>query len=60
MFSAAKGAYSPEQTYTVDDVNELTKYANARGIDVMLEVDNPVGLRHRMTTSTDISLGAHK
>ncbi|KAI0763524.1 N-acetylhexosaminidase [Trametes elegans] len=38
---AQKGAYSPSQVYSLDDVREIVSYAGARGIDVMVEIDTP-------------------
>ncbi|TFK39092.1 N-acetylhexosaminidase [Crucibulum laeve] len=36
-----KGAYSAEETYSTADVQDIVKYAGARGIDVMVELDTP-------------------
>ncbi|OSC97365.1 glycoside hydrolase family 20 protein [Trametes coccinea BRFM310] len=36
-----KGAYSPEEIYTREDVNNIVAYANERGIDVIMELDTP-------------------
>ncbi|TFY84002.1 hypothetical protein EWM64_g19 [Hericium alpestre] len=36
-----KGAYSSDSIYTPSDVKELTSYAAARGIDVVVEIDTP-------------------
>ncbi|KAI8969460.1 N-acetylhexosaminidase [Trametes punicea] len=36
-----KGAYSLEEIYTRDDVKQVVKYANERGIDVVMELDSP-------------------
>ncbi|KAJ3475304.1 hypothetical protein NLI96_g11923 [Meripilus lineatus] len=39
---SAKGAYSSEEVYSLKDVDTIVKYANARGIDViMVELDSP-------------------
>ncbi|KAI0642477.1 N-acetylhexosaminidase [Trametes meyenii] len=36
-----KGAYSLDEIYTQDDVQRIIKYANERGVDVVLEMDSP-------------------
>ncbi|KDQ08352.1 glycoside hydrolase family 20 protein [Botryobasidium botryosum FD-172 SS1] len=36
-----KGAYSPAQVYTPEDVKDIIAYAGERGIDVLIEVDTP-------------------
>ena len=33
---AQKGAYSPEETFSPDDVQDIVTYAAARGIDVIV------------------------
>jgi hexosaminidase len=38
---AAKGAYSSSQVYTPSDIQNIVSYANARGIDVLVEIDTP-------------------
>ncbi|KAI0075466.1 N-acetylhexosaminidase [Panus rudis PR-1116 ss-1] len=38
---AAKGAYSEEEVYTESDVRQIVKFANERGIDVVMELDTP-------------------
>jgi hexosaminidase len=38
---ADTGAYSPSQIYSEDNLKDVISYANARGIDVMLEIDTP-------------------
>ncbi|GAA5980843.1 hypothetical protein JCM10908_003888 [Rhodotorula pacifica] len=38
---ARYGAYSSTQTYTLHDVRQVVKYAGARGIAVLLELDVP-------------------
>ena len=38
---AEHGAYDRTDVYTVADVATITAFANARGIDVVLEVDMP-------------------
>ncbi|KAK7054384.1 Glucosamine-6-phosphate isomerase (Glucosamine-6-phosphate deaminase) (GNPDA) (GlcN6P deaminase) [Paramarasmius palmivorus] len=38
---AQKGAYSTEETFSPDDVQDIVTYAAARGIDVIMEIDNP-------------------
>ncbi|KAJ3568850.1 hypothetical protein NP233_g5442 [Leucocoprinus birnbaumii] len=38
---AQKGAYSPSQVYSTHDVEDIVSYAAGRGIDVMIEIDNP-------------------
>ncbi|WVQ93292.1 hypothetical protein IAU59_000360 [Kwoniella sp. CBS 9459] len=38
---AQKGAYSPDEVYTEDDVRYITQYAGERGIDLLLELDTP-------------------
>ncbi|KAG1851814.1 glycoside hydrolase family 20 protein [Suillus tomentosus] len=38
---AINGAYSPQEVYTARDVQYIVKYAAARGIDVMMEIDTP-------------------
>ncbi|KAI0816052.1 N-acetylhexosaminidase [Trametes gibbosa] len=38
---SAKGAYSPEEVYSRDDVRHIIQYANERGIDVVMELDSP-------------------
>lgn len=35
------GAYSPSQVYKLEDVKELTRFANSKGIEIMLEIDTP-------------------
>jgi hexosaminidase len=35
------GAYSPQEVYTVSDVQYIVQYAGARGIDVLMEIDTP-------------------
>ncbi|KIY52422.1 glycoside hydrolase family 20 protein [Fistulina hepatica ATCC 64428] len=35
------GAYSTEQIYSTSDVQEIVEYAAKRGIDVLMEIDNP-------------------
>lgn len=37
-----EGAYSPESTYSKDDLNELTQYASDRGVRIVYEIDVPV------------------
>lgn len=36
-----KGAYSPELTYTVEQIKELSLYATDRGVRILYEVDVP-------------------
>ncbi|KAI0630928.1 N-acetylhexosaminidase [Trametes polyzona] len=36
-----KGAYSPSEVYTRDDIQHVIRYANERGVDVILEMDSP-------------------
>ncbi|GAA5964192.1 hypothetical protein JCM8115_002822 [Rhodotorula mucilaginosa] len=38
---ARYGAYSDAETYSIHDVGQVVKYAGARGISVMLELDMP-------------------
>ena len=38
---AGKGAYSPQERYTVGDVAEVVEFARQRGVRVMVEVDTP-------------------
>ncbi|ESK95657.1 glycoside hydrolase family 20 protein [Moniliophthora roreri MCA 2997] len=38
---AAKGAYSAEETFSPSDIQDLVTYAAERGIDVIMEIDNP-------------------
>ncbi|KAJ8664768.1 hypothetical protein QAD02_006430 [Eretmocerus hayati] len=38
---ALYGAYGPDKIYTVEDMQAVTKYAKARGIRVILEIDSP-------------------
>ncbi|KAL0574564.1 Glucosamine-6-phosphate isomerase (Glucosamine-6-phosphate deaminase) (GNPDA) (GlcN6P deaminase) [Marasmius crinis-equi] len=38
---AQKGAYSTQETFTPDDVQDVVTYAAQRGIDVVMEIDNP-------------------
>ncbi|KAF8627399.1 hypothetical protein AX17_006214 [Amanita inopinata Kibby_2008] len=38
---AQKGAYSAAMTYSPQDVKEIVRYAAARGIDVIPEIDTP-------------------
>ncbi|KNZ53161.1 beta-hexosaminidase [Puccinia sorghi] len=35
------GAYSQEETYSVEEIIELTRFANSRGIEILLEIDTP-------------------
>lgn len=36
-----KGAYSPEHTYSLQDIDMIIEYAADRGIDVIIEIDSP-------------------
>jgi len=38
---AQVGAYSLDQSFTLDDIQDVTTYAAERGIDVLLEIDTP-------------------
>jgi len=38
---ARKGAYSPDQTYSPDDIREIQQYGQHRGVEVYLEIDMP-------------------
>ncbi|EFX03281.1 beta-hexosaminidase beta chain precursor [Grosmannia clavigera kw1407] len=38
---AAKGAYRSDLTYTSDDLKALQRYAVARGVDLVVEIDMP-------------------
>ncbi|KZW01500.1 N-acetylhexosaminidase [Exidia glandulosa HHB12029] len=38
---STQGAYSPTKIYSVADVQDITSYAAARGIDVIVEIDSP-------------------
>ncbi|WVQ75375.1 hypothetical protein IAR50_004995 [Cryptococcus sp. DSM 104548] len=38
---AKKGAYSPYEVYSEDDVRRVIQYAGHRGIDTLLEIDTP-------------------
>lgn len=38
---AEYGSYGPEMVYSVDDIEELKKYAAVRGVRLVLEVDAP-------------------
>jgi N-acetyl-beta-hexosaminidase len=38
---AAKGAYDAASTYSPADVKAITRFANSKGIDVIIEFDNP-------------------
>ncbi|WAR54570.1 hypothetical protein PtB15_4B187 [Puccinia triticina] len=35
------GAYAAHQTYSLEDLKELARFANARGVEILLEVDTP-------------------
>lgn len=35
------GAFSPQLTYTAEDIKEIVEYAEARGVRVMPELENP-------------------
>jgi len=35
------GAYSQEETYSVEEIVELTRFANSRGVEILLEIDTP-------------------
>ena len=35
------GAYSAQETYTIDDVKHIVRYAKERGVRVMAEIDTP-------------------
>ena len=37
----AKGSYSGQERYTVEDVAEVVEYARARGVRMMVEIDTP-------------------
>jgi hexosaminidase len=43
---AIDGAYSPEFTYSKEDLNELTQYASDRGVRVVYEIDVPVSYEY--------------
>ena len=36
-----KGAYTPDQTYTINQINEITSYATDRGVRIVFELDVP-------------------
>jgi len=36
-----KGAYSPQERYTILDVADVIEFARQRGVRVMIEIDNP-------------------
>ena len=36
---ATKGAFAPDHTYTLAEVDDLVEYARMRGIRVVLEID---------------------
>jgi hexosaminidase len=38
---AQKGAYAPGLTYSTQDIQDIQLYATARGIEVILEIDQP-------------------
>ncbi|EFP91266.2 uncharacterized protein PGTG_17123 [Puccinia graminis f. sp. tritici CRL 75-36-700-3] len=38
---ADNGAYSEHETYSVEEIIELTHFANARGVEILLEIDTP-------------------
>jgi hexosaminidase len=35
------GAYSDEETYSVQEIMDLTRFANSHGIEILLEIDSP-------------------
>jgi hexosaminidase len=35
------GAYSPQERYSINDVQDVVEYARQRGIRVMIEIDTP-------------------
>lgn len=35
------GAYSNAEVYSIEEIQELTKYANSKGVEVMIEIDTP-------------------
>lgn len=35
------GAYSPNEIYSTEEVRELVKYAQARGVRMVIEIDSP-------------------
>lgn len=37
----AKGAYSPQETYTQDDIKDVVDFARQRGVRIVMEVDTP-------------------
>lgn len=39
--SLVKGAYSPHETYSLQQLSEVVRYGKARGVRVMVEVDTP-------------------
>ncbi|OCH86979.1 N-acetylhexosaminidase, partial [Obba rivulosa] len=40
-YLSVKGAYSTNEVYSEQDVQQIVAYANARGIDVIMELDSP-------------------
>ena len=41
MPTMVKGAYSPQFTYSVADLKELSDYAYSLGVEIIYEVDVP-------------------
>ncbi|KAK5240361.1 woronin body major protein, partial [Exophiala xenobiotica] len=52
-----QGAYSPQSTYSQDDIRDLIAYARARGVRIIPEIDMP-GHASQGWTSVDPSIVA--
>ncbi|XP_041987291.1 chitooligosaccharidolytic beta-N-acetylglucosaminidase [Aricia agestis] len=51
------GAYSPYDLYTTEDIRDLIKYAQIRGIRVVIEIDSPAHAGNGWQWGKDYGLG---
>lgn len=51
------GAYSAEQVYSTQQVEDLIKYANIRGVRVIIEIDSPSHVGNGWQWGSEVGLG---
>lgn len=51
------GAYSPEKTYSYEEIKDLLRYALVRGVRIIMEIDSPAHAGYGWQWGKDAGLG---